>query len=285
MIFLNLSTQNTIETKNNHLASTSTSWNEVPPVFDVMTWRHDVTSSYKYKTDNIFELSNPKFHRNKKIIIFLAHLQAEIRKKVWVRHAVTSWRHVMAWKHHASTYTIIAWNPAIEIITEIHMYHHFRTSTSWYRRSEFCDIMTSRHDVMTSCKHKSDNIFELGKPENYRNKKQNHLSSTSTTWDRVSPVFDVMTWRHDVTSSCKYKTDNIFELSNPKFHRNKKRIIFLAHLQAEIGKISLGASCCDVMTSQCHAVELNQNLSTVSCEWDLGLWKNGTFSWSKNFLI
>ena len=76
-----------------------------------------------------------------------------------------------------------------------------------------------------------------------------------------------------MTSSCKYKTDNIFELSNPKFHRNKKRIIFLAHLQAEIEKISLGASCCDVMTSQCHAVELNQNLSTVSCEWDMELWK------------
>ena len=188
-----------------------------------MTWRHDVTSSCKYKTDNMFELSNPKFHRNKKIIIFLAHLQAEIRKKVWVRHAVTPWRHVMAWRHHASTYTIIAWNPAIEIITEIHMYHHFRTSTSWYRRSEFCDIMTSRHDVMTSCKHKNDNKFELGKPENYRNKKKNHLSSTSTSWDRVSSVFDVMTWRHDVTSSCKYKTDNMFELSYPKFHRNKKK--------------------------------------------------------------
>ena len=87
-----------------------------------------------------------------------------------------------------------------------------------------------------------------------------------------------MTWRYNVTSSCKCKTDNIFELNNPKFHRNKKRIIFLAHLQAEIGKISLGASCCDVMTSQCHAVGSNQNLSTVSCEWDLELWKNGTFS-------
>ena len=32
--------------------------------------------------------------------------------------------------------------------------------------------MTSRHDVMTSCKHKIDNIFELGKPENYRNEKR-----------------------------------------------------------------------------------------------------------------
>ena len=165
-----------------------------------MTWRHDVTSSCKYKTDKIFELSDSKFHRNKKIIIFLAHLQAEIRKKVWVRHAVTSWRHVMAWRHHASTYTIIAWNPAIEIITEIHMYHHFRTSTSWYRRSEFCDIMTSRHDVRTSCKHENDNIFELGKPENYRNKKR--IISLALLQAEIeyrlflTSWHDVMTWRH-----------------------------------------------------------------------------------------
>ena len=39
------------------------------------------------------------------------------------------------------------------------------------------------------------------------------------------------------------------------------------------------------MTSRCHAVGLNQNLSTVSCERDLELWKNGIFSESKNFLI
>ena len=150
MIFLNLSTQNTIETKNNHLASTSTSWDRVPPVFDVMTWRHDVTSSCKYKTDNIFELSNPKFYRNKKIIIFLAHLQAEIRKKFeCVSCDVMTSRY---WHEDImqASYTIIAWNPVIEIITEIHMYHHFRTSTSWYRRSEFCDI---RRHVMTSWHH------------------------------------------------------------------------------------------------------------------------------------
>ena len=198
---------------------------------------------------------------------------------------VTSWRHVMTWRHHASTYTIIARYPAIEISTNMNVYHHFRTSTSWYRRSKFCDVMTSRHDVMTSCKHRSDNIFELSKPENYRNQKKNHLSITSTSWDRVQPVFDVMTWRHDVTSLCKYKTDNIFELSNPKFHRNKKRIIFLSHLRAEIWKISLVTSWRDVMTSRCHAVGLNRNLSTVYCEWDLELWKKGTLSWSKNFLI
>ena len=147
---------------------------------------------------------------------------------------------------------MIVWNPSTEISTEIHVYHHFRTSTSWYRRNEFCDVMTSRHDVMTSCKHKNDNIFELGKPENYRNKKRiislallqaeieyrlfltswhdvmtwrhhantklttfsnsatqsfietkkNHLSSTSTSWDRENKFGCVMLWRHDVTVSC-----------------------------------------------------------------------------------
>ena len=186
----------------------------------------------------------------------------------------------MTRKHHGSTYTMIAWNPSIEISTE-----NLRTSTSWYRNKEFCDVITSRHDVMTSCKHKNDNIVILSEPENYRNKKKNHLSNISTSWDRVHLVFDVMTWRHDVTSSREYKTDNIFEISNPKYHRNKKPIIFLAHLQAEIWKISLVVSCCDVMTSRCHAVGLNQNLSIVSREEDLGLWKIITFSWSKNFLI
>ena len=221
----------------------------------VMPWRHsvmhDINHICKYRINDILELVNPKYYRNKKItislarlraeidyrlfltswhdvmtsrhhantkpttfsnsvtqsfietkkiIIFLAHLQAEIGKKVCVRHAVTSWRHVMAWRHHASTYTIIAWNPAIEIIAEIHMYHHVRTSTSWYRRSEFCDIMTSRHDVMTSCKHKNDNIFELGKPENYRNKKR--IISLALLQAEIeyrlflTSWHDVMTWRH-----------------------------------------------------------------------------------------
>ena len=35
--------------------------------------------------------------------------------------------------------------------------------------------MTTRHDVMISRKHKNDNIFELGEPENYRNKKESSL--------------------------------------------------------------------------------------------------------------
>ena len=49
--------------------------------------------------------------------------------------------------------------------------------------------------------------------------------------------------------------------------------------------MSLVMSRHDVMTSRCHAVGLNQNLSTGFCEVDLQLWKNGNFSESKNFLI
>ena len=173
----------------------------------VMPWRQGVTlwqdHIWKYEIDDIFELGNPQYYRNKKRIISLARLQAEIgtaclmrswrhfvtlfhhantttiiklssatkeitetkmksalepicrlwwRQFVSWRHVVilvTSWRHVMTWRHHACTYTMLVWNPSTEISTEIHVYHHFRTPTSWYERNEFCDVMTSRHDVMT----------------------------------------------------------------------------------------------------------------------------------------
>ena len=177
--------------KKNHLASTSTSWDRNSMFNDVMTSFRDVIPSCIYDDNNHVEFNNQRNHRNE-IKSALEHIcRLGWRQFVSWRHViilVTSWRHVMTWKHHASTYTILAWNPAIEIITGIHVYHHFRTSTNWY--SEICDVMTSRQ--------------------------KNHLCNTSTSWDRVPPVFDVMTWRHDVTSSCKYKTDNIFELSNPK---------------------------------------------------------------------
>ena len=59
-----------------------------------------------------------------------------------------------------------------------------------------------------------------------------------------------MTWRHDVTASHKWEINNVFELSDLKKHRNKKRIKFLAHLQAEIGKSGFVTSWHDVMTSR-----------------------------------
>ena len=223
-----------------------------------MPWRHSVTlwhdHIWKYKINDIFELGNPEYYWNKKRIISLARLQAEIgtaclmtswrhfvtlshhanmtaiiklswatkeitetkiklallhicrlrwRQFVYWCHVVnsmTSWRHVMTWRHHANTYTMIACNPSTEISTEIHVYHHFRTSTSWYKRNEFCDVMTSRHDVMTSCKHKNDNIFRLSELENYRNKKR--IISLALLQAEIeyrlflTSWHDVMTWRH-----------------------------------------------------------------------------------------
>ena len=176
MIFLNLWTKNTI--KKNHLASTSTSWDRYSMFSDVMTSVRDVIPSCKYDDNKQVEFSNQRNHINE-MESALEHIcRLRLRQFVSWRHVVilvTSWRHVMTWSHHASTYTILAWNPAIEIITEIHVYHHSRTSTSWYRRSEFCDDMTSRHDVMTSCNTEKITFFELGEPEDYRNKKESSL--------------------------------------------------------------------------------------------------------------
>ena len=168
-----------------------------------MTSFRDVILSCKYEDNNHVEFSNQQNYRNENRISSRAHLQAEM-KAVRFLTSCSNFsdvrRHVMTWRHHASTYTIIAWNSATEISTEINLYHPFRTSTSWYRRSEFCDVMTSRHDIMTSCKHKNNNIFELSKLENYRNKKriislarlqaEIKYSMFLTSWH------DVMTWRH-----------------------------------------------------------------------------------------
>ena len=68
-----------------------------------------------------------------------------------------------------------------------------------------------------------------------------------------------MTWRHDVTASHKWEINNIFELSDLKIYGNKKRINFLAHLEAEIGKSGLVTSWHDVMTSRQNT---NEKLST-----------------------
>ena len=85
---------------------------------------------------------------------------------------------------------------------------------------------------MTSWRHgithmKINNIFELRDLKNRGNKKKNQLSSTSTTWDRWIKFSDVMIWRHDVTASHKWKTNNIFELSDlKKTMETKKESIF-----------------------------------------------------------
>ena len=60
-----------------------------------------------------------------------------------------------------------------------------------------------------------------------------------------------MTSRHHTN----WKSNKIFEISDPKTHGNKKRINFLAHLQAEIGKSGFVTSGHDVLTSQQHTNE------------------------------
>ena len=154
---------------------------------DVMTSFPDVIPLCKYDNNNQVKFSHQWNYRNK-MESALEHIcRLKWRQIVSWRHVVilvTSWRHVMTWRHHDSRYTIIAWYPTTDISTEINAYHHFRTSTSWYIRSEFCDIMKSRHDVMTSCEHKNNNILNLPNRKTIETKK-NHLSSTSTSWDRV----------------------------------------------------------------------------------------------------
>ena len=83
-------------------------------------------------------------------------------------HNVTSWHHVVSWRHVMTKKTACKYiyDNSFELSNRniyrnnIILYHHFRASTNWYR-SEFCDVMTLRHDVMTSCKHKNNNIFNL----------------------------------------------------------------------------------------------------------------------------
>ena len=62
-------------------------------------------------------------------------------------------------------------------------------------RNEFCDVMTSRHDVMASCKHKNNNIFKQSEPENYRNKER--IISLALLQAEIEYS---QFWRHDMTS-------------------------------------------------------------------------------------
>ena len=227
MIFLNLATHNTIQTKK-RIISLARLQAGMGTACLMTSWRHFLTLFHPENTTTIIKLSSATKEITETKMKSALEPICRLRWRQFVswRHvviSVTSWRHVMTWRHPASTYTMIAWNPSTEIYTEIHVYHHFRTSTSWYRRNEFCDVMTSRYDIMKSCKLKNDNIiFRLSEPENYRNKKR-IISLALLQAERVQPVFDVMTWRHNMTSSCKYKTDNIFDISNPKYHKKTKK--------------------------------------------------------------
>ena len=86
--------------------------------------------------------------------------------------------------------------------------------------------MTWRYDVMSSQKYMNDNIFEINNQLNYGNIKRiiilTHTQAEIDEADFVTSWHDVMTWRHDMTTSCKWKIVDSFELSYPKIHGNKK---------------------------------------------------------------
>ena len=129
MIFLNLATQNTIETKKNHLASTSTSWDRYSIFNDVMTSFRDVIPLCKYDDNNHVEFSNQRNHRNEMESAF-----EHICRLVW--RQFVSWRHVVI------------------------------LVTSWRHVS---DVMTSRYDMKSSWKYIHNTSLEPNNRNNYRN--------------------------------------------------------------------------------------------------------------------
>ena len=105
----------------------------------------------------------------------------------------------------------------------------------------FNDVMASFHDVIPSCKYDVNNQVEFSHQRNHKN--ENEISSRAHLQAELKAVRfltscsnfnDVMTSRHDVMTSCKHKNDNTFRLGELENYRNKKRIISLAFLQAEM---------------------------------------------------
>ena len=115
--------------------------------------------------------------------------------------------------------------------------------------------VTSWRDVMTW--YHLTNTWTLTFREWATRKTVESWTRSSFQWihnlrNRLNSFCDVMTWRHDVMESYEWKIINLFELSDPQNHVNKKRMNFLALLQAEIGESSLVTSWHDVMTSRNH---------------------------------
>ena len=66
--------------------------------------------------------------------------------------------------------------------------------------------------------------FDNKKPEKPWNPEHDHLSSEFITWDKLDSFCDVMIWRHDVTVSYKWESNDNFELSDLKTIETKKEL-------------------------------------------------------------
>ena len=137
----------------------------------VMPWRHSVTLWHnhicKYRINDIFELVNPKYYRNKKRTISLARLQAEIDTAC----LMTSFRDVIPsckyddnnhveFSNQRNHRNEMEW--ALEHICRL----GWRQFVSWRHVIIFSDVMTSRYDMKTSCKYIHDISLE---PSNRNN--------------------------------------------------------------------------------------------------------------------
>ena len=119
--------------------------------------------------------------------------------------------------------------------------------------------MTWRYDVISTHEYMHYNIFKISNQMNHGNMKRiifpANLQAEIGETGFVTSWHDVMkSRRHDVITLHNWKINNTIELGDPKNHRNKKRINFLAYLQAEIGETGFVTSWHDVMKSWRHDV-------------------------------
>ena len=133
----------------------------------IMMSLHEVKSPCKCKYYDTSWLRNSNNQiLNRQRIFFLAHLQADIDTvsfmTSYIIMSLTSWRHAMTWRHNSNSKTMIYLNSVTRKNIKTKKNHSSSTSTSWDKYSLFNDVMTSFHNVISSCEYDNNNIAEFG---------------------------------------------------------------------------------------------------------------------------
>ena len=82
-------------------------------------------------------------------------------------------------------------------------------------------------------------LFDIRDPRNLRNKKKDYRSNVTRTRVRKGHAHGHVTLSYKVTLD-SYSVDSyLFDIRDPKNLRNKKKIIALASLEPELGKVTL----------------------------------------------
>ena len=99
--------------------------------------------------------------------------------------------------------------------------------------------MTLTYKVMLDSYRVDLYLFDLRDPKNLRNKKKDNCSSVTSTRLRKGHAQGHVTLTYKVTLD-SYSVDlYLFDIRNPKNLRNKTKIIVLASLVPELGKVTL----------------------------------------------